>query len=254
MIEEIQFLMDKYRAWLKDKTALRQVENHVEITTPFLDRHNDYIQIYAKKENGGYMLSDDGYTIQDIELSGCSLDSPKRQSLLKATLAGFGVQNANDALTVKVTADNFSIRKHNLIQAILATNDLFYLAQPYVANFFLEDVEKWLDQLEIRYTPKVNFTGKSGYEHRFDFAIPKSKRAPERILKVINHPTKEAALSLAFSWVDTKEVRSVEARAYAILNDREQHLSGSVIDALKNYEVTAVAWNEKDKRKEELAA
>src|SRR2546429_4820113 len=79
MIQDIQRLLDAYHAWLKDKTALRQVDDWIEITTPYLDRHNDYVQIYAKKSNGSYILTDDGYTIDDLETSGCKLQSPKRQ-------------------------------------------------------------------------------------------------------------------------------------------------------------------------------
>ena len=63
MIEDIQRLLDVYHAWLKDKTALRQVGDWIEITTPYLDRHNGYLQIYARKSNGSYVLTDDGYTI-----------------------------------------------------------------------------------------------------------------------------------------------------------------------------------------------
>ena len=34
--------------WLKDKTTLREVDGEwVEITTPYLDRHNDALQIYC---------------------------------------------------------------------------------------------------------------------------------------------------------------------------------------------------------------
>ena len=64
--QEIERLLSDYRVWLKDKTTLREVDGEwVEITTPFLDRHNDALQIYARAENGGYILSDDSYTIQD---------------------------------------------------------------------------------------------------------------------------------------------------------------------------------------------
>ena len=39
---EIEKLLDDYRVWLKDKTTLREVNSKwVEITTPYLDRHND---------------------------------------------------------------------------------------------------------------------------------------------------------------------------------------------------------------------
>ena len=58
MIDEIQNLLDKYLLWLKDKTTLRQVQDWIEITTPYLDRHNDYMQIYVKHDNGGFVISD----------------------------------------------------------------------------------------------------------------------------------------------------------------------------------------------------
>jgi hypothetical protein len=83
--EEIQRLLDSYIQWLRDKTALREVGDWVEITTPYLDRHNDYLQIYAKRQNGSYLLTDDGYVIEDLAQSGCKLDSPKRQDLLRMT-------------------------------------------------------------------------------------------------------------------------------------------------------------------------
>ncbi len=190
MIEEIQALLDKYVVWLKDKTTLRQVADWIEITTPYLDRHNDYLQIYATRQNQRYILTDDGYTIEDLEQSGCKLESPKRQDLLRMTLNGFGVHLKDTSLEIHASTDNFALRKHNLIQAMLAVNDMFYLATPTVANVFYEDVVTWLEVCEVRYTPKVKFTGKSGYDHLFDFVIPKSRRQPERILQTITRPSR----------------------------------------------------------------
>jgi Domain of unknown function DUF1828 len=156
MIEEIKSLVKKYGEWLEDKTVLREIPGgYVEITTPFLDRHNDYIQIYVKKESGNYLLTDGGYTIQDLELSGLPLDSQKRQNLLKMTLAGFGVEKKDqDELVVRATWNDFPLRKNNLIQAIFAVNDLFYLAKPYITSIFLEDVTEWIDLNNIKYTGK----------------------------------------------------------------------------------------------------
>ncbi|MGI9073951.1 MAG: DUF1828 domain-containing protein [Bryobacteraceae bacterium] len=66
---EIEKLLNDYRAWLKDKTTLRELNGDwIEITTPYLDRHNDALQIYARGENTGYLLSDDSYTIHDLEV------------------------------------------------------------------------------------------------------------------------------------------------------------------------------------------
>ena len=254
MINEIQELLDKYLAWLKDKTILRQVKDWIEITTPYLDRHNDYIQIYARRQNGEFVLTDDGYVIEDLRSSGCELDTKKRKDLLTLTLNGFGVKTDGDALVVSASQDNFALRKHNLVQAILAVNDLFYLSVPMVVSLFLEDVGAWLNLHEIRYTPKVKFTGKSGFDHLFDFVIPASRRQPERILQAINRPNRETAQALAFSWIDTREVRPPHSRAYAFLNDSEQSPSASVLDALRSYEVRPVLWSNRDGVREELAA
>ena len=254
MINEIQTLLDQYMKWLKDKTALRQIEDWVEITTPYLDRHNDYIQIYARRENGSYILTDDGYTIDDLKRSGCELESKKRRDLLTLTLNGFGAKLEENALVIHASSDNFPLRKHNLLQAMLAVNDLFYLAVPMVASLFLEDVISWLNLNDIRYTPKVKFTGKSGYDHLFDFVIPASRKQPERILQTINRPSRETAQRLAFSWIDTKEVRPDNSRAYAFLNDSEHIPSASVIDALRNYDVNPVLWSRRDEAQEELAS
>ena len=254
MIDEVQSLLDQYVAWLKDKTALRQIKDYVEITTPYLDRHNDHLQIYAKRENGGYLLTDDGYIVGDLKLSGCEIESRKRKDLLRLTLNGFGVQLDGDALNVHASRDNFALRKHNLVQAMLAVNDLFYLAVPIVAGLFLEDVASWLSLHDIRFTPKVKFTGKSGYDHLFDFVIPASKKEPERILQAINRPNRDTAQAIAFRWIDTKDVRPPNSRAYAFLNDSDVTPSAAVVDALKSYEVHPVLWSSREDVREQLAA
>ena len=59
--QEIEKLLNDYRAWLKDKTTLRGLNGDwIEITTPYLDRQNDALQIYARGENGGYGFKLDG--------------------------------------------------------------------------------------------------------------------------------------------------------------------------------------------------
>ena len=255
VVAEIEKLLHDYRAWLKDKTTLREVNGAwVEITTPYLDRHNDALQIYARQEGGGYLLTDDGYTIHDLESSGCNLQTEKRQDLLKMTLHGFGVRMNNGALEVHATPETFPLRKHSLVQAMLGVNDLFYLAKPVVESLFFEDVVAWLDSNEIRYTPEVKFTGTSGYDHLFHFVIPKSRRQPERIVQAINRSTRENAQLFIHAWSDTRQVRATESKAYAVLNDVEQSISGGVLDALRNYQIQPVPWSDRAQVVTELAA
>ena len=123
MMEEVQALLDQYRIWLRDKTTLRQVDEWVEITTPYLDRHNDCLQIYAKRADGGFVLTDDGYIIEDLEQSGCRIDGGRRRALLDMTLNGFGVQINKTALEVRASGDNFVGRQLRAAKAQSGTGN-----------------------------------------------------------------------------------------------------------------------------------
>jgi hypothetical protein len=253
--DEINVLLNNYYHWLQDKTAVKQIgTDWVEITTPHLDRHNDYMQLYVRKTGAEYELTDDGYIIADLINSGCSLDGTKRQELLNTTLAGFGIKLKDNILSVIATADNFSMRKHNIVQAMLAINDMFYLASPHIESLFLEDVTKWLDLSDVRYTPRINFKGKSGYDHFFDFVIPKSRTKGERILQALSNPKKDSAEALIFKWQDTREMRTGDSQLFVLMNDAERTISGSVIDAFRNYQLKPVLWSEREAVKGELVA
>lgn len=255
MIEEIHRLLENYGRWLRDKTVAKRInDDWVEITTPHLDRHNDCLQIYAKREGSGFVLTDDSYILTDLENSGCSLDSSKRQELLRTTLAGFGVQLNDGQLMVRATAETFALKKHSLIQAMLAVNDLFYLASPFVSSLFYEDVVKWLDLSDIRYTPKVKFSGKSGYDHMFDFVIPKSRNQPERIIQAISNPKKDSVEATVFKWLDTRDTRSPDSKLFAFLNDETITVSESIQDALRSYELQPIPWSRREEVREALAA
>jgi hypothetical protein len=143
---------------------------------------------------------------------------------------------------------------HNLVQAMLAVDDLFYLAEPVVTSLFLEDVAEWLTEGGVRYTPDVKFTGKSGYDYRFDFVIPRSSAQPERVLRAVNHPTNDAARTLAFAWIDTLQARRADSVAFALLNDSEQPVGTSVLEALEAWDITPVVWSKRAEVADRLAA
>lgn len=71
---------------------------------------------------------------------------------------------------------NFLLRKRRLARAILAVNDLFYMALINVECFFSEGVALRWDDVDRRYMPRVNFIGHSRYKHRFDFVVSKAER------------------------------------------------------------------------------
>jgi len=57
-------LVTLYADWLKERVKLKTIGDVCVLTTPFIDRHNDYLQIYVKATPSGMLLTDDGYTIR----------------------------------------------------------------------------------------------------------------------------------------------------------------------------------------------
>ena len=252
---EIDALIENYFKWLKDNTSTKLIsDTWSEITTPYLDRHNDCLQIYAKKENNNIILTDDGYIINDLISSGCALDSQRRKEILNTTIKGFGVSLEDNQIIVKTTIDNFPQKKHDLIQAMLAVNDLFYLSKPQIQNLFFDDVVNWFDSNDIRYVQKEKFPGKSGFDNMFDFSIPKSKKYSERLVQTVTNPSRENSLNLVFKWLDTKDERPSESILYALLNDSEKSISSQINDAFANYGINVIPWSEKDNYTELLAS
>lgn len=51
-----------------------------------------------------------------------------------------------------------------------------------------------------------------------------------------------------------RQVRAPESKAYAILNDSEQRISGGVLDAFRNYQIKPVPFSQRGEIVAELAA
>jgi predicted RNA-binding protein YlqC (UPF0109 family) len=111
-------LINDYIEWLRQNISIKEINSMHEITTPFLDNHNDHIQIYIKKSDSGLILTDNGQTITNLRLSGFEF-TPEKKQILNSTLKSFGVQLIDEELIAKATPEDFPQKKHNLIQAIL---------------------------------------------------------------------------------------------------------------------------------------
>lgn len=253
---DINNLVNSYVNFIKENIVIEQVEDNVfEIETPFLDRRNDFITIYAvfdKNNKNNLILTDNSMTLTDLELSGLEFNSPRRLKELQTILNGFGVQHdKNNNLFINATADNFASKKHNLIQALLSVNDMYVLAKSKVMNFFFEDVGLFFDENDIRASSNIILEGKSHINHKFEYIIPPSKRAPERTIKLLNKPKLENLKATLFAFEDTGEKR--HGNGYIILND-EEPIKTDLVAAVNEYNIKPILWSQKNNFIEELAA
>jgi hypothetical protein len=253
---DFQGVVDDYLKWVKDNTVVKTIAPGMvgSISTPFLDRHNDHITIYVEKNRDYIMLTDDGYTIADLSMSGLELTTPKRAAMLKTTLNGFGVNiTKDDELFIEATNENIGQKKHALLQAVLAVNDMFYLSKETVYSLFKEDVELYFRTNDIIFSADIKLVGKSGFDHNIDFLIPSSRHKPERLVKTVNSPKNDSVLSAIMAFGDISQVRGNNVANYVVYNDLDRRVTPDVVSALDSYGVKHIPWSEKERCIEEFS-
>lgn len=117
--------MDEYFKWLKKNTTSvpTSIIGWVEITMPFLDRHNDYFQIYVLKDNDDYLIEDNGFILADLIESGYELSDFYMDKIV-VILKGFGISLQNKKLTTVAQLDNFPFKLNQMIQAMTVVDNL----------------------------------------------------------------------------------------------------------------------------------
>lgn len=256
MTTDADMLADSYLSWIRnDVSAATLNDTTAVLTTPFLDRYNDHLEIYAERQSADLiLLTDDGYILSELKSSGVETRGSRREEIIQSLLVGHGVRLVGREIQTEASSSDLGRRVHNLVQAMLSLDDMFVLAQPAVQTVFLHEVERFFDEKDIRYTPSAKFAGKSGLDHLVNFAIPKSRRAPERFVQVVNTPRRDRVENLLFAVNDTRNARHGDVAFYAIINDLKREIAPEVLQALDAYEVRPMPWSRRDEAIELLAA
>jgi len=242
-----------YTDWIKQNSAQRIVNGFTEVTTPFLDQHNDMIQFYVQRSGNEFFFTDDGYTLGDLEMSGFSL-TPKRKEMIQSIAHMLNVEIKDNAIIVSTTnPSKVAEKEHIMVQAIMKISDMFYLASPKVHGLFMDDVKTFFYNSDIRFTPSLMFSGKSGLPQRFDFVIPASKKRPERMITTINQPSQQSVQSAIFSWDDVKSIRKEDSEGYLILNDKTRK-NASLVEAAQSRGMKAFWWSERERYLDQLVS
>lgn len=239
-------LAESHREWLQQNTTITPRGEYVEIGLPFLDRRNDYICIYLRKDDDGFILSDCGETLDELGIEGFEATTPRRKQILDQAISGFGVTNDKGVLKVRTTLEGFGCSLNNLIQAILSVNDLHILSTPISTTNFRLNVVSWLKENFAQISENKKIVGKSGLEHSFHYTFAEGRRNSTQVFMAINSPTIEAARNLVFSWIDTREKHFPDSRAIAILNDRHQEIPRRTEEVLSRYEISSVPWSQRN--------
>ena len=246
---DIQKMINDYTAWLKEEISTATFGEYVELTTPYLDRFNDYLQIYAKQSpDGTITLSDDGYIIGGLISSGMTFrKNSNRQKMLEKIATKYNVAIVNEDIVTKATAYNFPQKKHMMVQAMLAIDDLFAVSPEGVKELFLEDIETYFVANGIYYSSDFSLLGKTGTIYTYDFHLQRTKEKPERFCRGFNKLNISKRDLTLFNWMDTQEKRGDSSELIIIYND-ENSVPDDVLTGFFNYGIKTVPFSKRQEQ------
>ncbi len=240
--------IEAYYQWLKDNTAIKEDTGTgwFSISTPFIGLFNDNIEIFIKKEGDKIILSDDSQTIENLTLLGVDVNrSSKRMEFMKYVLRNYGIQFTNKELTVTASEKDFPQKKHALISAISEISDLDITTKHTVASVFIEDVQTYLVEQDVIFTPQFIVKGSTGLEFNFDFHIAGKKS--ELVIKPFNSLNQGSVERFLFSWQDIRDTRESvtkkEMKSLAIINDTINEPKKEYIEAFKSKHADVLFWS-----------
>ncbi|HHY74094.1 MAG TPA: DUF1829 domain-containing protein [Bacillus bacterium] len=252
MIDQLKML---YNEWNQKKIEFEDFSSFIEITTPFVDMHHDYIQLFLTKENNTFIISDDGHILNELEMLGIDVKkTQKRKEFLYICLKTFGVKIDHATNELFVSFENlieYPEWQHRLIQCLLRISDMLLTSRNTVISIFTEEIENFFLDKGVLFNEGPSYTGLSGKTQHFDFSLPRSKTRNEKLIRAINVPSADSYVSPLFAWMDIKDVRK-NSEFIVIANDTKKRLTKSFLEPFHNYSVDVFKWSEKEEWVENL--
>lgn len=254
--QEREELISLCLEWLREGFAVQDLGGAYEVTTPFLDRRNDHIQIYVRKQNDGFIISDEGNTVSEMEESGFNLNLDSKNKLLIHTIHGYGVNQDNKVLRLEAEQSNLGQRMNFMIQAIMALNNIMPVPAVPVKSLmssFRRRVIGALSAQGFQHQSKVPALGISGYKHEMETITRLNEPPTTLFFKEFYSPDRRSVSRFLFKLNDIKDSDPRIKKSAAVLNDEEKQVNSRELEALDQYGVVTAHWSQREEFSKLLA-
>ena len=122
--------------------------NRFRVFTPFMFEDGDHLAIVLKKENGTWVLSDEGHTYMHLtyDVDEKDLQRGTRQKIITNALSVFTVEDREGELIISIPDDRYGDALYSFIQALLRITDVTYLSRERVRSTFMEDFRAFMEE------------------------------------------------------------------------------------------------------------
>ncbi len=245
MTNMIESLLSRYWDWVQGQTSVRDLGGTYEITTPYLNRFNDFVQVYAKMiKPSRILVTDGGETMEEFGLSEYSNTTRRWTPIIQEILNGFSIKmNEQDrSLNTEGSIQDFPLATHNLIQAILAINDVGYMSgsgRSTIQSAFRKQVDHELASFDWEVKSNPKFQGGSGVPRKFHFMV-KSEKIPT-VIQCFGSIDKQRADAFVLSFLDVQKKQSDgQMKCSALIKDDDEESLETPLAIMRSFDIHAV--------------
>jgi len=120
--------------------------NRYRVFSPFVFDDGDHLAIVLKREQNGWILSDEGHTLMHLtySISESDLQRGTRQKIITDALSAFRVQDRKGELVAAIENSEYGHALYSFVQAVLKISDVTFLTRERVRSTFMEDFRSFM--------------------------------------------------------------------------------------------------------------
>ena len=145
----VQTIERDFRERVCEKVGLApEGVDRYQVLTPFRFEDGDHLAIVLKRENSGWVLSDEGHTYMHLtyDLDERDLQRGTRGRVVANALSAFSVEDRSGELVLPVPEERYGDALYSYVQALLKISDVSFLSRERVRSMFMEDFREFVAQ------------------------------------------------------------------------------------------------------------
>ena len=124
---DIHKLLDQCGGWLTQTILASPCkDDFYKVVVPLFDHMNDGLEIYVREKEGQVDITDDGYIISNLAMSGVTVsEGSEQREFIKRIIRKNDLELRNDEIWAHTTMDQFPIVVLTVLQAMLTIDALY---------------------------------------------------------------------------------------------------------------------------------
>ena len=116
------------------------------VHVPFTFEDGDHYVVLLKRDNGQWVLTDEGHTFMHVSYDVPEFDRGTRRSIIDRVLAGLGLEDQQGELRLQIPEERYGDALFSYLQAITRITDVSFLTRERVRTTFVEDFRELVQQ------------------------------------------------------------------------------------------------------------